>query len=347
MSELKDKLEGALDDIKETVTETPKGVVKAAYTAAERRLEHDWLGRVAVIVSFILIGFANMGLSWLEGEGFVTPLGMVFVMGGLILYVAYRLVIMGYNYCSLRLQERAVMVDIEEAKAHRAQLENQNYLLSKEHERDRAKSLFMKQQNRKDLKLHQDLELRQPFFEQMQSELVALFARENIADALQGASTFADSVERMDDILLKRTDIDITFEQLSKSIIELNDSYKEIGSQVAENAEMLNQSIQREAVLMVKYKENELAIQALRNDFKTIASSLDSIVDILKAGMPAPGSGLFSASSSSTEKPSEGGEVKVNITVNESPSIATELENLLIEEEKKKDLEGELDPPPD
>jgi len=317
-------LEEGLREELEKLEEESDDVVDETKDAASRRLQDDWLGRVAVIVAFILIGFANMGLSWLQGEGIITPEGMITVLLGVTLYVAFRILNHFYNFMSLKLQERAIALDIKELTATKTRVELQVTQLDEQRRISREDMQFLKHQNRIDIKLNQDLQLRIPFFQEAQKELMNFFGREDIVAALQVPPTFVEAIEKIDDALLKRTDIDLKMKDVATSILKISESVTILQTSALENAEMIKILIQREAELTAKIHEDHLKIATIETIIQSLNETVGNMACLLNG---------------QTTQPLPKEKIK-------STSIASQTEDLLKETTEKEEDTGDLTPPP-
>lgn len=252
----------------------------AVYDAARRRLDDDWVGRIAILISFMATIFVGMAVSFLNEQKILTTEGILIIVAGGFIYVGFRLFVVLYNFIALKLQHRAIELDIKEAEVRKIEAETDAYKTLKEAEVAEKKLLFIKNQNRLDQKLHQDLKLRIPFFQEAQKNMMNLFARDDIVAALQVPPTFVEAVEHLDDILLKRSALDMTVDKMNARIADTMVKYDDICRQTKENNELLNQLLQRDAELAVKWRETDLGLKQVQQQVASLTNSIDTLMEM-------------------------------------------------------------------
>jgi len=338
---IEDALQEELDKVQEEETKTAN-VAKRTYDAAKRRLETSLSTQATILIAFFIISFADMGVNYLKDGNFITPEGLIFLLLGFILWIILKIVIAVYNNYNLKQQKQAIELDQEEALVRRREAETDIWQLVKQQELDQGNMKFMKEQNRLDRKQTQDLQLRVPFFETAQIELMKFFARDDIVTAIQVPATFVEAIARMDDALLKRTDIDLTVEKITEQLSQLHLLYKEMQRQLEENGKIMDQFFQRNAELVVKWQETELGVQSLRQDVRSLSACVDGVMDILRGGLP----------SSTTTETADSATITITTDLTSAqpsphddaePSIASQVEELL---EDSSSEEDSLPPPP-
>ena len=321
MVELKDKMEEELDKLADEEFSTQKTIKEATYNAAKRRLENDWVGRVAILVSFVATIFISMAVSYMNSEKLLTADGAMLIIAGGTVYIGFRMFVMAYNYMNLKLQRSAIELDIQEAQVERTEVETSALKLRRTAERDMQKLQFMKEQNRIDRKLMQDLELRRPFFEAAQTSMMEFFTRDDIVAALQVPPTFVKAVAKLDDVLTRRAQMDLTEDRINSKMADMMIQYDEMCRSTKENNELLNQLITRDAELVVKWRETDFGLKKLQVQMGSMNQSFDTLMEILTVQMP------------------EGHPVILNGNGNKdkrAESIAKEIDELLETTEEKK-----------
>lgn len=331
MSEIREQLDKQLDELTEEEYSPKQELKKRTYSAAKRRLDRDTVGRVAVLISFTLTIFFGMAVSYLNEQRVLTAEGAVLIIGGGLIYVAFRLFVLIYNYLFTKLQRIAIELDIKEAKVRRYEAETDAVEAEKKVTIEQEKLRFMKEENRKDRKLHQDLQLRVPFFQEAQKSMMNFFAREDIIEALSVPPTFVDAVERLDDILLKRTEMNITVDKINQRLTDVMVSYADMRQTSNINQELLDQLVTRDAEIMAKWRENDLALKALQNQVSTINNSMETLMQIFNSHTPIEEKEI----------------VEVDVKLKDPVSLKAELDKLIKKEVVNEIIEdGELDPPP-
>ena len=284
MSTLKKNIDNALEELDERAEEEfgPRNVSTkdAIYDAAQRRMDNDWVGRIAILISFMATIFVGMAVSFLNEQKVLTTDGILIIIAGGFIYIGFRLFVILYNFVALKLQHRAIELDIKEAKVRKVEAETDAYKTLKEAEVAERKLLFMKNQNRLDQKLNQDLKLRAPFFEEAQKSMMGFFAREDIVTALQVPPTFVEAVERMDDALLKRSSFDVTVDKMNARITDMMVKYDDISRQTKENNEILNQLIQQDAERTVKWTGTEVGLLRVQEEVTSMIKSMDTLMEM-------------------------------------------------------------------
>lgn len=326
---LEDEMNKELDRIdKEAGKSDDNGdPIGAVFDAAQRRLEDDVAGRLALVFAFVLIAIGNMAFNMLQQEKVVTLESIVLMSLAAVLYVLFRLFIQVYNYAGLKLQNSAVELDTKELEVKRNEMKLEIERLERKHELQRQDLLFEKTQERADRKLTQDLELRAPFFQDAQKGLMGLFARDDIVSTLQAPPALMEAVARLDDTLLKRSEMDLTFADMTKKITYLTECTDKIHRKQQENAELINIFVQKEAILVVKWQETETRMANMEKGIEKLSNAVDNIMKLLieQNGIIIP-----IKEETATEEPLEGG-AETTVTV---------------KEEKEEDEEGILSPPP-
>ena len=331
MVELKDKMEEELDKLAEEEFSPKQELKERTYDAAKRRLDKDMIGRIAVLISFMATVFFGMAISYLNEQKILTAEGAMLIIGGGLIYVGFRMFVLVYNYLFTKLQRVAIELDIKEAKVRRYEAETDAVEAEKKAIVEREKLRFMKEQNRLDQKLHQDMQLRVPFFQEAQKSMMGFFARDDIVEALQVPPTFVDAVERLDDILLKRTEMNVTVDKINQRLNDVMISYADMCQQSKINEGLLDQLVTRDAEIMAKWRENDLDLKSLQNQVSAIGNSMETLMQILDSDP--------SKKAEST--------ITVDMKLKDPTSLQAELEQLIKKEDEKKAVEdGELDPPP-
>lgn len=337
MSDIQEKLNEELDKLAEDEFSPKNELKERTYDAAKRRLDRDTIGRIAVLVSFMATIFFGMAISYLNEQKVLTAEGAMLIIGGGLIYVAFRMFVLVYNYLFAKLQRVAIDLDIKEAEVRR--FEAKTDAMKAESDAvdaqnrsaiEREKLRFVKEQNRLDKKLHQDLELRVPFFQEAQKSMMKFFARDDIVEALQVPPTFTDAVERLDDILLKRTEMNVTVDKINQRLNEVMISYTDMCQQTNINNELLNQMHTQNAEIMTKWRETDLGLKALQNQVDAIGNSMKSLMEILASSTPEGDKKI----------------IEVDVKMKKPLSLKSELESL-VKKEEEKEKEGELKPPPD
>lgn len=281
---LKENIDEALGELNEGTEEEfgsqSKSTKDAVYDAAKRRMDNDWVGRIAILISFMATIFVGMAVSFLNEQKILTTDGILIIVVGGFIYVGFRLFVVLYNFIALKLQYRAIELDIKEATVRKIEAETDAYKTLKRAETAEKRLLFMKNQNRLDQKLNQDLKLRGPFFEEAQKNMMKFFAREDIVSALQVPPSFVEAVERLDDALLKRSSFDVTVEKMNTRITDMMDKHDDISRQTKENNEILNQLIQQDAERTIKWRETEVGLERVQQQVASLSTSIDTLMEM-------------------------------------------------------------------
>ena len=289
MSSIGDKIDIAkeeLDNMAEEEFSPKKELKERTYDAAKRRLDRDTVGRIAVLISFMGTIFFGMAVSYLNEQKVLTVEGAMLIIGGGMLYVGFRLFVLVYNYLFAKLQKVAIELDIKEAEVRRYEAETDAMEAEKKAVIEHDKLRFLKEQNRMDRKLAQDLQLRVPFFQEAQKSMMSFFARDDIVSALQVPPTFVESIERLDDILLKRTEMNVTVNKINQRLNEVMISYSDMCQQSKVSNELLDRMGQQNAEMMTKWRENDLGLKQLQNQVNSMNDSFKTLMEILQTEKP-------------------------------------------------------------
>ena len=284
---IREKIDEEFEELAEEEFSVKSRIKGRTYDAAKRRIDKDNVAKVAILVSFVGTIFVAMAVSYLNEQKILTVEGALLIIGGGLLYVSFRMFVLIYNYLFAKLQRVAIELDIKEAKVRRAEAETDAYEAREAAKVEENKLLFTREQNRHDMKLKQDLHLRAPFFQEAQKNMMNFFARDDIVAALQVPPTFVESVERLDDILLKRASMDLTVEKITNRLNDVMVTYSDISRQTKENAEILNQLIQQDAERTVKWQQTEVGLNQVQNQIHSLGKSMETLMEIMTAGMPA------------------------------------------------------------
>lgn len=254
--------------------------------AADRRLQKNKGGSLAIIAGFLITLIASSALSWFQEQRIITEEGIIIILLMFSAWLGFKTVYLVYNFFALRLQAKAVEVDKAEIINQREQEQIKLDTIREERKIAREDTAFIRQQNRKDRKLIQDMEIRVPFMERVQEEALSLFKREDLKSIIEVSPSFVDTVRRLDDVLMKEANTTIITESLTKKMDEICETNNNLVKQVRENAEILNQVIQQYAEIEVKNRAMEMRIEQIQNEVRSTGSCIDNLVEILKGRMP-------------------------------------------------------------
>lgn len=280
MSDIKEQIDETFKDLAEEEFAPKKDLKERTYDAAKRRIDRDNIAKMAVLISFVGTIFFGMAVSYLNEQKILTAEGAILIIGGGLIYVGFRMFVVVYNYLALKLQKTAIEMDIKEAKVRRAESETDAYVARESRKVEEDKLRFIKNQARLDRKLDQDLTLRGPFFQEAQKGMMDFFRRDNIVEALQVPPTFVDAIERLDDALLKRSSFDITAEKMNARMTDIMVQYDNMAHKTKENNELLTQLIQRDAELVVKWRETDVGLKQVQKQVSSLSNSIDTLMEM-------------------------------------------------------------------
>lgn len=280
MSDIKDQIDDTFEELVEEESSPKKDFKNRTYDAAKRRIDKDNVAKMAVLISFVGTIFFGMAVSYFNEQKILTAEGAILIIGGALIYVGFRMFVVVYNFLALKLQETAVEIDIKEAKVRRAEAETDAYSAREDRKIEEDKLRFLKNQARLDRKLDQDLTLRGPFFNEAQKGMMDFFRRDNIVEVLQVPPTFVDAVERLDDALLKRSSFDITAEKMNARMTDIMVQYDNMAHRTKENNELLTQLIQRDAEIVVKWRETDVGLKNVQKQVSSLSNSIDTLMEM-------------------------------------------------------------------
>jgi len=288
MNDLNDSLEEELQqlDEKQEKNVKDKGFIKNTLDAADRRLQKSKGGSLAIIAGFLITLIASSTLSWFQEQRIITEEGVIIILLMFSAWLGFQAVYLVYNYFALRLQAKAVEIDKSEIENQQQQELIKLESIKQERRIARDDMAFLKEQNRKDRKLMQDMQIRLPFMERIQEETLSLFKREDLKAIIEVSPSFVETVRRLDEILMKDANTSMITEELTDKISQLCKSNQELYKQVKDNAEVLNQVIQQYAQIEVKSRATELKIERIQNEVTATGSCIDNLMELLRSGMP-------------------------------------------------------------
>lgn len=285
MSDIKKQIDETSEELAKEEFSPKQNIRERTYDAAKRRIDKDNIAKLAIIISFVGTIFAAMAISYLNEQKILTAEGAILIIGGGLLYVGFRMFVLMYNFLSLKLQKTAIEMDIKEAKVRRTEAETDAYTARESRKVEEDKLLFLKNQARLDRKLDQDLTIRGPFFQDAQKGMMEFFAREDIVEALQVPPTFVEAVERLDDALLKRSSFDITAEKMNARMTDIMVQYDNMAHKTKENNELLTQLIQRDAELVVKWRETDVGLKQVQKQVASLSNSIDTLMEMFSESL--------------------------------------------------------------
>lgn len=277
-SKLGDQLEEKLETIPDPVSELVSAVAKEA----ARRLDRDNGGRLAIIGAFVLYCVGGMVLSWLQGENIVTPELLIPAIGTAVLYVFFRLGLLAYNSVSLRLQGRAIELDIRELEVTKIEKEQEIYTLEARARIAREDLAFAGEQGRLDTKLTSDLQLRAPFFESSHTTMFELLTAEDAASNLQVPASLVAKADELDKILMRHTEESESVREVKNKLLSVIDDFDHRSKQ---NEKLMDTFMEQSATLTVKYGELDASVKNTNNVIDSLVNRINDLVVIFDSQM--------------------------------------------------------------
>ena len=337
MNKLKKEEEKKEEDSFSTLLTNPEELVKRIASESAKQAKGSTSGKLAIVLATLLLAINNVAIGWLQGEQVLTEDVLLTILLGLCLVLMLQILIKVDRYVSTKFRKRDIELDIASLKVAEGQAKIRVDEM-REKESIMQKSMANQHlQAQADLKFRQDMELRVPLYQEAQKRFMEFFAQDDIVTKLQVPPTFVEAVEKMDDILFKRVDIDISIGEITKTMAQMLQRYEHLGYQVKETTTLLDQVVTQQSIHAVKYRELELNQKSMQGQLEGLSSSMQNLMLILDARLPAK------------EKTCD--EVKVEITAT-TDTLQDEIDELvekIVEkkgEEEKESTSGTLSPPP-
>lgn len=348
---LQEEMQDELDELKReekkedsfsTLMTNPEELVKRIASESAKQARGSTSGKLAIVLATLLLAINNIAIGWLQGEQVLTEDVLFTILLGLCLVLTLQILIKVDRYVSTKFRKRDIELDIASLTVTEAQSKIRVDEM-REKQSILQKSLTHQHlQAQADLKFRQDMELRVPLYQEAQKRFMDFFAQDDIVAKLQVPPTFVEAVEKMDDILFKRADIDISMGEITKTLSQMLQRYENLGYQVKETATLLDQVVTQQSVHVIKYRELELNQKSMHRQLEGLSSSMQNMMIVLDARLPPK--------DIVTKTSSDDGTVTVKIKAN-TDTIQKEIDGLVeqIEEkekEKKEPTSGTLSPPP-
>lgn len=257
-------IKGQLEEAEEEVLK--ENLANRMKTVSERRVNNEAVAKLAIICYVILISFGNTALEWLKGNEGLNPDVAIYFLSGIVLYLSFQFVQQVIGYFNLRMQMKAVKVDIKELEVEKGKKEIELMGMSASREEKRL-----------DAKHRQDLQLRVPLMELANSQLMEFFSKDDIIELLKLPPSFINAVKQLDNQILRRSVSEHAMDEIREALASILSKHEDLDLSLRQQGALIDELVMRDSVQLVKYATLDTTIKQVNEKLHLTIERLDHL----------------------------------------------------------------------